>query len=709
MLKFFRKYNTFILVVFGSLLMVAFLVPEAIQRLGQNPKGLVVAKMGDKAYRSLDLHVATQELRFLRNLVPQFVSPGGILGFSEDADNDAHWILLTKAAQDAGLIGEDGDGADWIPQLFELMAEQVAQANAAQQFGPQLAAQIWGMPTFEQTRLQMINEAYASLLQNQDQVLYNAARDSGLQLAEIDAAVAKLRGVFRLIVTHNQMARLSRPRSEKEAKAIGDQAIADALFLSSSLVESEIAEPTEAQVRAHFERFRETRAFDGEYGFGYLMPPRVKLEVLKLDHDAIAEAVTLDPVAVSRRWQRNKIQYGEDFSVAKIKVEQELRSEFADEVLRKADRHIKAFTFRARDKLELDGEYYVLPENWDEIRPTLEQAADYVIEQVEKDVHSEGNTAFRMPRPVVTVLADNWYTFSDLQAEDSIALAGVTISNQRVPIAQLVFAVHEFAPPVEVGLQVGLPAVNLVAQDGSGSHYFFTVIAAQDESPAASLDEVREKAIADYKRLAAYELLVSRLDSYKQLAIDEGLEAVSDLFATKADPLAANIGDPEGTPEAQDVPGPPVMENLLVGDPVRTPSLPGEANDELFREAILEAAAAIDPYTPPDDIDAASAVVAVALPSRLGVELGRVRLPRPLTIETYRLLYGQASQRLIGEELRDAMDEASYPFSFDRLAERYHWVYQNAEDAPEAEASGAGEADPGEQTPGETIPATGEG
>jgi hypothetical protein len=720
MLKFLRKYNKFILVVFGSLLMVAFLMPQAIQRLGQNPRGPVVAKMGDKPLRSLDFQLASQELRFIRNVAPQFVSPGGMLGFDEDADNDAHWILLTKAANDAGVTGEDGDGKDWVPQLLQLMAEQIAQADAYQQYG-QLAAQIWSLPAFAQTRSQMINDVYVNqLLPNQQQVLLNAARDAGLQSDQLDTALAKLRGIFRLIVTHNQMARLSRPRSEQEAKSIGDQAIADALFLSSSLVESEIAEPTEEQLQAHFERFRDTRAIDGEYGFGYLMPPRVKLEVLKLDHDAIANAVTLDPVAVSRRWQRNKVEFGEDFTIAKPLVEKQLRNEFADEVLRKADRHIKAFTYRARDKLERNGDYYVLPENWDEIRPTLEQTADYVIEQVEKDVHSEGNADFFMPRPVVTVLAGNWYTYTDLQAEDAIATAAVAIAKQRVPIAQLVFAVHEFEPPVEVGFQVGLPAVNLVASDAQNSHYFFTVLAAQDESPAATLDEVREKAIADYKRLAAYELLVSRSDEFKQLAITGGLQAVSDLFAKEGDPLAANIAgpDPEGTdPAAKEdataVPGPPVQEKLVVGDPAMVQSLPGEANDELFRTAVLEAAAAIDPLTPPDEINPESAVVVVPLPARLGVELGRIRQPRPLTIETYRVLYLQASQRLVGTELRDAMIEASNPFSLGRLEERYDWVYVKARNDAEKDPSQDGADDQAatgtESSPAETVPASGEG
>ena len=129
MLKFFRKYNTIILVVFGSLLMVAFLVPEAIQRIGQNPKGLVVARLGDKVIRTLDYQFARQELRALGNLAPQLVGPGGALGLGDERNDDAHWILLTKAAEDAGMIGESGDGKSWIGGLTDQLAVLYA-ANA---------------------------------------------------------------------------------------------------------------------------------------------------------------------------------------------------------------------------------------------------------------------------------------------------------------------------------------------------------------------------------------------------------------------------------------------------------------------------------------------------------------------------------------------------------------------------------------------------
>ena len=54
MLKFLRKYNQYILVCGGVLLMVAFLVPGALRQLGQNPDRVVVFTIDGHKVRTLD-------------------------------------------------------------------------------------------------------------------------------------------------------------------------------------------------------------------------------------------------------------------------------------------------------------------------------------------------------------------------------------------------------------------------------------------------------------------------------------------------------------------------------------------------------------------------------------------------------------------------------------------------------------------------------
>ena len=725
MLKFLRKYNKFILVVFGSLLMVAFLMPQAIQRFGINPKGPVVARMDGRKIRQADLDFASRELAALRSIAPQYTAPGGIFALRDDGNDDAHWFLLTSAAQDAGFIGEVGDGEDWIPQLMQLLAPQIAFGQARQQYGD-LATQLWSAPFFAQQRQSLIQSALNELLADRNILAARAAGAGQLTLPELHTALAKARGVLRLLNTYSSIARVSPGRAQITSKQIGDQVIADVLFLPASLLEDSVTAPTEEQLEEHFQRFQETRPADGEFGMGYFLPRRVKLEYLKIDHDAIAVAVTLDPIAVRQRWQRNQDRFGDDFQTAKANVEFQIRDEMADEITAKAERAVKADTFRAINELEKDGKFRVLPADWDQRRPTMEQIAQAVAEQVQREVRAEGQADFVMPLPEVNILAAKWYTARDLRQEFALATATVAIANRPVPISQLVFVVREFDQDQEFGLQVGLPAVSLPARDAADNRYYFTVLAARDESPADSLDDVRDQAVDDYTALQAYEQLAAKLDEYKQLAVAEDLQAVSDLFEKTIEPVApdpaleepstedpapevqAPDGLPAETPQPQDpaegqpaentpaedaplaedadqpapdeeptettVPGPLVLEEITIGDPLLVASSLGPADDPAFRDALLDLAKSMDPTVEPEQIDPAEAIVAMPLPGRLGVALGRVLLPRPLTIEFYRALQADAARKLITDEFIELADTDTYPYSYEHLARRYKWV-----------------------------------
>ncbi|MCH7792283.1 MAG: hypothetical protein IID31_08405, partial [Planctomycetes bacterium] len=316
-------------------------------------------------------------------------------------------------------------------------------------------------------------------------------------------------------------------------------------------------------------------------------------------------------------------------------------------------------------------------------------------------------------------------------------IATVAIANRPIPIALLAFVVHELDPDQELGLQVGLPAVSLPARDAAGNRYYFTVLAARDESPAESLDDVREQAADDYAALHAYEQLAANLDGYKQLAVAEGLQAVSDLFektiepetpdpgvedptaevpspevtapnegpeepaAENSQPVDPTEGQPaettpdenadEQTPDEDPietvVPGPRVLEEITIGDPLLVGSTLGQADDPAFRDALLDVASSMDPTVEPEQIDPAGAVVAMPLPGRLGVALGRVLLPRPLTIEFYRALESDAVRKFITDEFRELAGTDTYPYSYERLALRYKWVptrtIGRTDDAPE--------------------------
>ena len=106
MLKFLRQYNQWILVVGGTLLLIAFLMPSAIQGLAQRSavSGAAWATYSGGTVTGADLEQAQQELRVVEALGSQMVKA---LGAEKEP---AHWWLLVHHAKEAGLVGGEGEG-----------------------------------------------------------------------------------------------------------------------------------------------------------------------------------------------------------------------------------------------------------------------------------------------------------------------------------------------------------------------------------------------------------------------------------------------------------------------------------------------------------------------------------------------------------------------------------------------------------------------
>ncbi len=118
MVKVLRKYNKYILVVGGSLLMVAFLMPTAINELRTDPMKQVVAHIGDDGVRQRELFDAETNFRAVKTVMPAFLF--GAIG--TPIVDGAHWYLLAREARAGGFVGGEQDGRDWErPMSLELI------------------------------------------------------------------------------------------------------------------------------------------------------------------------------------------------------------------------------------------------------------------------------------------------------------------------------------------------------------------------------------------------------------------------------------------------------------------------------------------------------------------------------------------------------------------------------------------------------------
>ena len=76
MLKFFREYNKYILVVGVALLMVAFLVGPTLSMFAPEPGAEMIGSIGDRQVTILDLRQAKSELTLLQDVAPRTGPPG---------------------------------------------------------------------------------------------------------------------------------------------------------------------------------------------------------------------------------------------------------------------------------------------------------------------------------------------------------------------------------------------------------------------------------------------------------------------------------------------------------------------------------------------------------------------------------------------------------------------------------------------------------
>jgi len=602
MLKFLRKYQLILLAVGGSLLMVVFLLQPVLQQLTPDPRKRTVARIGETKVTLGEQTRASIELDMLERFLPQIPA---VLRLDEE-ERTYHWLLLKHEAERLGVLGVQQDGADWIAELAEVLAQQ--EMRRMQQQGQQVTPD-------------MVEEIYDQAGAFLEQRKTNLLRSNSLNEAVFNEVLSKARGVMRLRQLYEGAPRLSRQRAVRAYERLGEAVLIDQLVLGPDLLMDEVPEPTETELEAQLAAYSDLRPGesrgDGEdsYGFGYLLPARVKLEWLELAPGAIAEVVTADPVQVRRRWQE---QGGEgSFSEAREEIENEVKRERVQQILSDADEVIRGEILSATRGLEREGIYRAVPDGW--TAPDLERIAGDVVEAV-RDRHG-----VRIPRPVVNRRTDRWLTASELGSLPGVGRAVYRVGTQQKRVGEIPSMVRDIGDDTTVAVQVGLPIVDPPAVNPqTGARYYVTVLDAVGESAPSSVDEIRERLIEDVKSLKAYNEHLSRLDVYRETARRDGLEGLAAMFA----------GD-DGESPVQ------VRDNIFVYENrlgfASFQSFPDRrADSEGFREAVFEAAEGLDPLAEPDSLPLDEAVVGVGVPSSRVVAFGRVRAFKPATQEQYR-------------------------------------------------------------------------
>ncbi len=660
MVKFLRKYNKYILVVGGSLLMIAFLVPQAFNTLIGDPSRMTYAKLGGEEITLGEHDRVQRKFSALDDFAPGLIR-GELL--CEDAD---HWMLLVREATAAGLVGEAGDGATW-QELNSAIENLYGAEIARSMFGDQAQAKL-ADPTERERVLEMARQRMA-------RQKAEAAASRGLTLAEFDQALAEAHGVFRLRRAFLDATRFSDLRATALKAQRFEGVVIETLLIPASRIAFAMPEPSEDEIKAHFEKYRDAEPMSGEQGFGYRLPPRVKLEWLAIDRSAIEKVVPGDAVEANKRWRSDRKKYPGEFLAEQARVEADIRRERVDKIVAEIDVHIRNELKRAAARLEADGPYRKLPPDWDQRRPKLEDVARGAVKAVKE------NSGIDIPLPTVTVHASSWLTEIDIYGMQGIGAARVSLGGGRgAPLAPLIFAAREFERTdlgsLEVPLQVGLTSGDLVATDG-GTRYYFTILDHRLASAPDSIDEVRAKVVEDLKRLAAFERLKANLPSLEAVAGIAGTDEVKKTIDAEF-PLP-EPADPAAGPD----PGAPmdiqITRRQFVPRHLARSDNPNTSPE--FRSRVFSIGDAIDPTKPIKDVPVADRVASAVIPRTMSVQVAIVVGVQPATFEVVRATGDQRLEELKQEQMAALIRTAGDPFTFEALKARWKYKVEELSDS----------------------------
>jgi hypothetical protein len=655
MLKFIRKYQLIILAVGGSLLMVVFLLQPILTRMKPSQLKAKVATLDDgSSFTRLDTQRADVALSLLKRVNPRALGPrsvGGLgLDTSDSRNESLHWLLLVKQAENAGLIGEAGDGAAWLGDIATVEAQIQINAEIQQ-----------GLITNPEQYSQRLPALRTQILEIMDRNARLSAANAGGTLDDVYRILAQARGVYRLLASLNRMPTFSDINAIRAAHDSLDAVAVNAALLNSSLVEATLPEPTDEQLQAFFETYKAQSREDNEFAIGYTQPTRIQLAWLTLDKNVFMNAVKVDRVELNKIWRQDREKYPGDFSLERPNLERQYRDDQAIDMMIEADRIIRAQVLAATNGLPSDNGILTLPQDWDARSPKLEDIANTVVERISNQF------SISLPTPSVIMIGDRW-----LNANAIVSLPGgygsssYRVGSRQIPTASLP-QFFELTEPNTTGLdvQAGLPLVDPPATDTLGNRYYAVILSVRTAGPAETIADVtREQVLRDYKSVEGYKVLADRADEFRTAI------AINDSIAP-AISLAIDLA-----PDPDSVVRPGVVRNVLVRrDIIERGALASfvdpRLNTEPFRSAVRSASSGLDPLASPEEVAANPIPVVVALPESKSLALALVIAPRPATVERFRTEVQRVIATTAQRELVDAGLAVDDPFSFTALTKRY--------------------------------------
>ena len=660
MLKFFRKYNKWILAIGVSLLMVAFLIQPFLSSISPTGRSTTLGRINGKKVTWSDYQETVAQIKVLEGIPLVNTRVRELVG--QDA---TRWMLMLHDAERLGLSASDAEVDDVIAAL-----------GIQPQFITKLLKQVRGYKTEDFRRVirnWLTVEQYYELVSGQIYQTYDTPQDASPLPAQTISSPG-LKAINQIYIA-DQFARQGNYGRARELAyaSMGSQRISEPLikhFLYERmatvegkflLIDSEdyidpSHTPSEQELTELFEQYKENLPGESQpYGFGYHLPDRIKIEYMTIPIDQITERIDVDEAEVLDYYETNQDQFKnqnneEENTQPPIRPYQEVRQQIIDQLTRQKTEQLatkmvnsaQAILFEdSRDLKEDEEGYRDIPDSF-QPKPMQE-----VIEELEK--------TFEI-RPELTEATDDWLTLE--QAGELPGIGSSRLANRRdFSFTDYLKSAKELEPGddnelIHLRLQVKVPSMPLTSYDGS--YYMFRMTSAEADRTPENIDEVKENVLADAQTLAAYNKLINDKENILAIAVADDLDTLAEAKGTEVNELPPTARTTWGY---MSKPGPPTVT--------------GVGASQNFIDAIFNVVDKSDDPTNIKDIPEDQRMGVVEIDEKLALAVFLIETYKPITYKQYKDQVESAwTPIILNMVLSQNMEETDNPLYWKAIADR---------------------------------------
>ncbi len=562
MLKLFRKYGKWILVVGACILMVAFLLPS-VNMFSDDPRDAVIGRVHGQKVRAHDQITANRELELLKHL-------GAASGLQlTQGETPLAWFLMQNEAERLGIGASQQEVNTLLvkldlsdPQLMQtlLKAQGVEEGFLRQALAHwitvwryrELVTGVQHVTAAERLDLLRLYTQELQSLQDLEQRLAFLGQGNPFVQSMRQRAYAQILGLQQRV---QGTARLSDEMLRHLSAELRSQVEINAVPVHAVRYLSEVPDPDAATVQALYDAHKDAMpGRDAPDGLGYKRPDRVKIEWLELPVDRLSGTVQVDEIEANAYYQKNldrytvtepvvppgtqpgtqpstqpdsqpaTIQRTQRYAEVRDDIMQSLRTEKAQELSLRLMRAIRARISAKEDQLRMSEAYREIPADWQ--APSLIETARAVA----------GDDQFGGMVPSYRRESD-WLTPSQVAALPGLGNSVVPAPTQQgyAPLDAYIQSARQFKPTLQnplLTLRLQESAVSQIVYGQQGDKLYLFRLFQISPSQPAPLDEIRPQVAADARMLAAYAKLIepANLESLQAQLQDKTLEELAAVY-----------------------------------------------------------------------------------------------------------------------------------------------------------------------------------